>query len=462
MKLFQGLVLIAFLAESGNLSIAGQPTNSLSLESEECVGEEGAQIQVKLWLRNPLQPVTGFQAFIQFDPAVLTFLGGPSCYTKCSGAVDPPCDRGPFQLQFPSNIASAGTFPGAMPGQLNISGSTAPVGACAAPATSEALIATFVFQVNAGQTCMTTVVSFRPYGNLESELSFQGVPIQTSLTSTPVLVFDQSPPNIACPPDQTITCEDSTDPAKLGFAMGNDVCSAVAIDFEDSITQGPSPAEYTVLRTWSAVDACGLVATCLQTIDVIPSGPDTDSDGVLDCVDNCQQVQNPDQSDCDANGIGNACDDSPPPMIQEQPLPRSACSGAAAFFMVAATGSEPLSYQWRRDGDALVNGVEISGAQTSMLTISNVESADAGDYDCLITDACGESISAPAELAVFPTGSGDPSGDMLVNGLDVQGMTDALLSGGPASGSYCACDLTGDGVADESDVEPFVTLLLVK
>jgi len=38
---------------------------------------------------------------------------------------------------------------------------------------------------------------------------------------------------------------------------------------------------------------------------------DQDQDGVLDCLDNCVGVANPEQSDSDGNGIGDACDSAP-------------------------------------------------------------------------------------------------------------------------------------------------------
>jgi hypothetical protein len=37
---------------------------------------------------------------------------------------------------------------------------------------------------------------------------------------------------------------------------------------------------------------------------------DTDADGVLDDVDNCRTIANPDQADTNLNGIGDACDDN--------------------------------------------------------------------------------------------------------------------------------------------------------
>jgi hypothetical protein len=39
--------------------------------------------------------------------------------------------------------------------------------------------------------------------------------------------------------------------------------------------------------------------------------PDTDTDNVADCVDNCVDIPNADQSDVDADGAGDACDCAP-------------------------------------------------------------------------------------------------------------------------------------------------------
>ena len=41
--------------------------------------------------------------------------------------------------------------------------------------------------------------------------------------------------------------------------------------------------------------------------DACPSG-DTDGDGFTDDEDNCPEVENPDQADCDEDGVGDACD----------------------------------------------------------------------------------------------------------------------------------------------------------
>lgn len=44
-----------------------------------------------------------------------------------------------------------------------------------------------------------------------------------------------------------------------------------------------------------------------------PCDRDTDLDGIPNCVDNCRFTSNPGQEDADADGIGDACDDTPYP-----------------------------------------------------------------------------------------------------------------------------------------------------
>lgn len=66
-----------------------------------------------------------------------------------------------------------------------------------------------------------------------------------------------------------------------------------------------------------------------------------------------------------------------------------------ARFFVAAIGTGPLSYQWRR------NGANIPGATAASLTVSNVAVVHEGFYDVTITDSRGAFRSVAARLAVL-------------------------------------------------------------
>jgi subtilisin family serine protease len=52
----------------------------------------------------------------------------------------------------------------------------------------------------------------------------------------------------------------------------------------------------------------GPISVTTPRLDLLAAMPDDDGDGVLDNVDNCPAVPNPDQADIDGDGIGNACD----------------------------------------------------------------------------------------------------------------------------------------------------------
>lgn len=154
-----------------------------------------------------------------------------------------------------------------------------------------------------------------------------------------------------------------------------------------------------------------------------------------------------------------------PPSITAQPTPMSACEGGTAVFNVSAGGPGPISYQWRRNGMDLIDGPTasgsiIDGANTASLSLVNAGPADNGSYDCIVANACAGTTSDEATLTVFPGGSGDGNTDGTVDGDDIQGMINALASGGPPSVPYCAYDMDTDGIVDMHDVPLFVLALL--
>jgi hypothetical protein len=86
--------------------------------------------------------------------------------------------------------------------------------------------------------------------------------------------------------------------------------------------------------------------------------------------------------------------------ITAQQAAQSLYAGQRATFFVTATGTGPLTYQWRKDGTNVANGLRIGGSTSPALTIDNVGSADAGNYDCVVTGPCGLLASTPSALSL--------------------------------------------------------------
>ena len=96
------------------------------------------------------------------------------------------------------------------------------------------------------------------------------------------------------------------------------------------------------------------------------------------------------------------------PTITQQPQSQDRCPLDTVNFTVAATGNGTLSYQWQKDQPDqqrvnLSNGGRISGATSSTLTISNVDSSDLGRYRCIVTDNDCSRASDNALLTLTPT-----------------------------------------------------------
>jgi hypothetical protein len=79
---------------------------------------------------------------------------------------------------------------------------------------------------------------------------------------------------------------------------------------------------------------------------------------------------------------------SPTVVIVEQPQGGQYCAGSAVELRVEVQvggGGQRVEYRWRRNGQPLVDGGNISGAQTERLRIEPVQVGDGGDYDVVVT-----------------------------------------------------------------------------
>ena len=89
-----------------------------------------------------------------------------------------------------------------------------------------------------------------------------------------------------------------------------------------------------------------------------------------------------------------------PPAITVQPTNQTVGVGSDVIFAVTATGTAPLSYQWQMDGTNLVDGGQISGSISNVLTIMSVQPTNSGIYSVIVTNIAGSVTSSNAVLTV--------------------------------------------------------------
>src|SRR3989442_8616564 len=104
-----------------------------------------------------------------------------------------------------------------------------------------------------------------------------------------------------------------------------------------------------------------------------------------------------------------------PAAITLQPRSQSVSLGANVTFRVTATGTPPLSFQWRW------NEIPVDGATISTLALTNVTLTRAGAYFAIVSNAGGAVTSAVAVLTVDPTFTKITTGLIATDGGDSSG-----------------------------------------
>ena len=120
------------------------------------------------------------------------------------------------------------------------------------------------------------------------------------------------------------------------------------------------------------------------------------------------------------------------PTITSPPLDQTVTEGDDTKLTVLASGTAPLSYQWKRD-DA-----NLSGETGSLLTLNKVTMSQAGSYSVVVSNAVGLVTSSAARLtvklrAVAPTITASPSDQTVTEGDDTKF---AVVASGTAPLSY--------------------------
>src|SRR6266853_602764 len=121
------------------------------------------------------------------------------------------------------------------------------------------------------------------------------------------------------------------------------------------------------------------------------------------------------------------------PSITSQPTSQTVTAGQTATFTVVATGTPPLSYQWKK------NGTAVSGATSSSYTTPATTSADNGSqFTVVVSNVAGSATSIAATLtvtaaAVAPSITTEPASQMVTVG---QTATFTVVAAGTTPLSY--------------------------
>jgi pectate lyase len=84
------------------------------------------------------------------------------------------------------------------------------------------------------------------------------------------------------------------------------------------------------------------------------------------------------------------------PSFTSEPASQVVLTGGTASFAAAAVGTPTILYQWNK------NGLPVSGATSSNLTLTNVQTSDSGSYTLTATNSVGGVTSSAAVLTVTP------------------------------------------------------------
>ncbi|SDZ35445.1 hypothetical protein SAMN05444397_105343 [Flavobacterium aquidurense] len=168
------------------------------------------------------------------------------------------------------------------------------------------------------------------------------------------------------------------------------------------------------------------------------------------------------------------------PTITTQPTaPAATCSGSGTQSMtVVASGTGPLTYQWKKDGTNVTNGGVVAGATTATLILTNPTTANQGSYTVQISGSCAPAVtSTPVAVTIntataittqptapAATCSGNGSQSMTVvatgTGLTYQWRKDLtpITNGGVISGATSATlTLTNPTTSDAGSYDVVVT-----
>ncbi|TAL00709.1 MAG: hypothetical protein EPO07_09355, partial [Verrucomicrobia bacterium] len=128
-------------------------------------------------------------------------------------------------------------------------------------------------------------------------------------------------------------------------------------------------------------------------IEIIPlSGHDYNNNGVDDAID----IDLGTSQDVNNNGIPDEAETCLAPEITSAPDSQTVEAGSPVTLSVAANGTAPFTYQWKK------NNADLPGANSSSYSIAAFSAGDAGAYSAVVSNACGFAETVSADLGLWP------------------------------------------------------------
>jgi hypothetical protein len=234
-----GLIVMLTDGAVGRVNFVGQ---SLQLTSDKACYAQNDTVTVTVSMKAISEAIVGGQFFLEYDPSVLGFVG--------AAPVTPFAQIGPL-------VTGTGTVDYAV--QIPAPGTQS----------GNALMATLTFTALQPICNAVEVVWWRTHEPPTRLSNSAGDPVYPSLDA--LSIVDNVPPVlVGCPGNTVAEC--SSIPAAATVTATDNCGPNPPVTLNETTTPGGvCPQVYTITRTWTATDACGNTASCVQIITVTDS-----------------------------------------------------------------------------------------------------------------------------------------------------------------------------------------------
>ena len=225
-----------------------------------------------------------------------------------------------------------------------------------------------------------------------------------------------------------------------------------------SITEGQT-ATFSVVATGTAPLSCQWqkdstnISGATGSSYTTPATTLLDSGSLFRCI-----VSNSVGSDTSDNAMLIVNTNPVAPTITTQPTEQSVTEGQTAAFIITATGTTPITYQWQKDG------ADISGATNTSYTTPATTLTDSGSvFRCIVSNVAGADTSDNATLIVNsapvkPTITTQPKPDTALEG-ETEAFSVAATGTSPLSYQWQKGGTDISGATNASYTTPAVTKL---